>query len=1056
MARLVSYKDPGYDDIEARVTASLGLPDGLLGAIRTKGEKSNADQVSSAGARSVYQVIPATRRAAIDRWGIDPYVSAENAAEVAGRLLKENLDRANGDVAEAVAQYHAGTNPKARGPVNRAYVARVTGQVQQAAAKRPVAVPARVLESYNSGQMTAAQAQSFKKAIDAGQVTLPEGAQLNPNVKVQANPGASLVPPRVVQNYSDPGSSMTNAQRDLIDRDIAAGTLRLPEGAQLVRPPNPADRSFAENMGRGVRNIATGVGAVGDIAAGALNATINLGSMAVGGDPLLSTSPFRDIANNASDAAGLKAPETRIDRLVAAGSEGAVGGMTGAGAGAALAGLPGAVGATGRMLSAAPILDTVSGATSGVSSEVAAQNGAGPIGQLVAGLAGGVVPVGAVGAARAVAPKARVVVRDTPREVILDDAGKLTDEGREIAAREGVTADELAEAYDAPEPQMVRTYAGKDYPVEVIDPTPVVDAEGVPHIKVRGEDGAEGFVPQNEVREGSGFGPRVEEPSPAAVVDEAAPAPAQETPGQAAPETPTATARVQEAQSLGVDLTRGQATNDPALQARENDLAATQTPEGQQVQQHLDRQKVAIKEAADTFQAKLGDTSLTATERGEAVKVGLRDLFSQGKAGVTAAYGKLRDMVAELGDNSKGLIDLDTAPLRAGVLDLLADDTVKPEIRNGLTQIAAKYGIIGQDARHIPETGKTIVKVMDDEGNLVNGPSFSGRVEPLTLANAEKFRQRLNDLYDKLANRNPQEGLKRILDDAAEAAAERAAKEGFGDVGKQAKVARDEFKDVKKTFESGDVIDKLVSWKKGQPGTEAINPEAVFTLISGKGPGALTNIRKMKAVLLSSPTAASRAAWRAIQAHEVAELFRKATVHNTNMGDLGFGKISGSKLNTEIQKFGVDKLRTILDPADFDHLMKIKRVAMAADIPLPGTTNPSGSGHVVARLLGNMAGRLSGLSSIPGVGPGIAVVESVVKQAKALATTKETVKGVTEFTPEAAKAADAPREAAKSPGQAAQDFLDLASSERLLAPLLAATQGQQRASQEQASERQAP
>jgi soluble lytic murein transglycosylase-like protein len=56
-----------------------GLPTGMLSSIITHGERSNADQVSEAGARTVAQIIPPTRKAAIEKYGIDAYLSPENA-----------------------------------------------------------------------------------------------------------------------------------------------------------------------------------------------------------------------------------------------------------------------------------------------------------------------------------------------------------------------------------------------------------------------------------------------------------------------------------------------------------------------------------------------------------------------------------------------------------------------------------------------------------------------------------------------------------------------------------------------------------------------------------------------------------------------------------------------------------------------------------------------------------------------------------------------------------------------------------------------------------------
>lgn len=120
-----SYRDPQYAALDASNEQKLGLPPGMLQAIRTDGERTNADRVSSAGARTPYQVTPSTRKLVISKYGIDPYLSPANASEVAGLLLKESLDRNKGDAESAVREYHGGTNRDNWGKQNEAYWSRV-------------------------------------------------------------------------------------------------------------------------------------------------------------------------------------------------------------------------------------------------------------------------------------------------------------------------------------------------------------------------------------------------------------------------------------------------------------------------------------------------------------------------------------------------------------------------------------------------------------------------------------------------------------------------------------------------------------------------------------------------------------------------------------------------------------------------------------------------------------------------------------------------------------------------------------------------------------------
>lgn len=125
-----SFDDPAYDAADSSAAATAGIDPILLRSVRTRGEKSNADQVSSKGATTPYQFIPATRKAILDKYGIDVTLNPENASLGAAYLLKEGMDRNGGDASAAVAEYHGGLDRSQHGPINRAYVERVMGGAQ--------------------------------------------------------------------------------------------------------------------------------------------------------------------------------------------------------------------------------------------------------------------------------------------------------------------------------------------------------------------------------------------------------------------------------------------------------------------------------------------------------------------------------------------------------------------------------------------------------------------------------------------------------------------------------------------------------------------------------------------------------------------------------------------------------------------------------------------------------------------------------------------------------------------------------------------------------------
>jgi hypothetical protein len=228
-----SYTDPIYAVADQTASATVGIPNGWLQNIRTKGEKSNADQVSSAGAQTPYQITPTTRQAILDQTGVDPYLNPNNAAYGAAYLLKQAADRNGGNTVLATAEYMGGTDQSAWGPKTMAYVKRVTGSspnnpnatpsfmqtgpdtsgssqpsnpYQLAAAPDTSSLGsgmpntpdpnapslAKVVSAYQSGQMAPQDAAAFEADVNAGKVLLPRGVSLNaPDTGNQA-PGTML------------------------------------------------------------------------------------------------------------------------------------------------------------------------------------------------------------------------------------------------------------------------------------------------------------------------------------------------------------------------------------------------------------------------------------------------------------------------------------------------------------------------------------------------------------------------------------------------------------------------------------------------------------------------------------------------------------------------------------------------------------------------------------------------------------------------------------------------------------------------------------------------
>jgi hypothetical protein len=695
-------------------SSSSDLPTGLLASIRTRGERSNADQVSSAGAKTVYQVIPSTRAAFKDKYGVDAYASPRDAAMVAGLHLRDSLQRNGGDQRAAVGEYVGGTDRKNWGRTVDGYVRRVTGAGTRAGGKSTfdrVAAQAqtgpsleKVYEAYRSGKMSPQERAAYENAVINGQVVM------RPGWKIDRKPSAPVLPQNLIDAYNSRRMDDDPEGRQMVEQAVARGEARLPEGVRLVKP---AARTFGEEVGIGTRGIMEGAGGLVDVVAGPLNATIN----ALPGHQGLDVQPFRHLAASGADALDLAHPESPSEQRNAAVVEGGTQGLLTAGAGLAVAPLEGAAGAAGKALAASPLLDTISGAASGGAQESARQAGAGPVAQIAAGLVGGALPVGVAGAASRIrAPRSLAeTVATTPREAVIDEAGNLTPHGQEVATHHSATPAEIHEAYEAP-PAVREATAN-----EQVAPTRAREAaEGR-------RNGTSTPNPSPNRRRNPPFGPpkRSRRPRPPCRPRTRRPrnaAHAQRAGRWRCRLPATALARVKAGEEVGVDYSRGQATKSFDIQDTEQRLRNSNGPAGEQMRQFVANQVEQVKAAVADFRKGFGDTTATPEERGAAVQDAVRELRANGQKGVTALYKQARD----LGQS----VPLDPAPIREAYDRLMVEANVPDKVKAELTQEMARYGLIGK-AEGTAENGVTTVKLAGDpEG----GRKITSTVSPTACA----------------------------------------------------------------------------------------------------------------------------------------------------------------------------------------------------------------------------------------------------------------------------------------------------------------------------------
>lgn len=240
-----SYNDPRWDELEAAFGQKHGVPPELLASIRTYGERSNSDQVSSAGARSVYQIIPETRASIIKKHGIDPYLSDANAVEGAALLLRESLDRNNGDPIAAAGEYHGGPDRSRWGPINAAYRKRVAQGLQHYASLDTAATDAPaeptindLMDDYRSGKMAPEAKADFEADVRNGLLAIP--ARFYDEV---AGPQPEEATPDLVEAYQS-GKMSPEARADF-ESDVNAGLLILPQ-QQVQQKPDDFSAAFAD------------------------------------------------------------------------------------------------------------------------------------------------------------------------------------------------------------------------------------------------------------------------------------------------------------------------------------------------------------------------------------------------------------------------------------------------------------------------------------------------------------------------------------------------------------------------------------------------------------------------------------------------------------------------------------------------------------------------------------------------------------------------------------------------------------------------------------------
>ncbi|MBF3825410.1 hypothetical protein ISF98_29150 [Burkholderia pseudomallei] len=494
----VSYKDPAYDQADQAAASAIGIPVQLLTNIRTKGEKSNADQISSAGAATPYQIIPSTRAMILKQTGVDPWLNPQSAAYGAAYLLKQSMDRNGGNPVMATAEYIGGTDRSAWGPQTKAYVRRVAGmspdhpdannpyavqalpgigmspgalqstpQGFQPSTSNPYAVaplpnigaapgalesgPSALqmaYDAYQSGRMSPEDSAQFEQDVQAGRIILPQGSTVAAPKQPAQQPHpapAQTVPQQVVDAFNAGKMSPQDAQQ--FSADVQSGSILLPQGAKL--DPVPQSQGVAGDVGRQLgltaRDTIQGIGSTAGIIYDPIAAVINKAGAMVGHNPAIA--PLGAQAAGLANRLGLPQPQGALERGVNAATQGAVEAAGSIAPAGAATKLPGIVGQIGEMFGADAGKQVAAMAAGQAASQHANDAGYSPAVQAAIGMGTTMLTLGGAQALEGMAGKAQPAVNDLAQRLYASSrAGGDEAAAGARAAERGVAATPEASA----------------------------------------------------------------------------------------------------------------------------------------------------------------------------------------------------------------------------------------------------------------------------------------------------------------------------------------------------------------------------------------------------------------------------------------------------------------------------------------------------------------------------------------------------------------------------------------------------------------------------------
>ncbi len=454
---------------------------------------------------------------------------------------------------------------------------------------------------------------------------------------------------------------------------------------------------------------------------------------------------------------------------------------------------------------------------------------------------------------------------------------------------------------------------------------------------------------------------------------------------------PVSATRLARAQEQGIDLTSGQARQDFALQKQANLLEGLTTEEANIARAERKRQQGQVTGSVDKFIGQFGAglRQVPKDEQGAAIKAAINSVRDRSRREVSDLYQAAeREVGAQIPVQIEGLAD--------DVFFDIVERGAEPGTERALTNALAKFGLIGE------KTGQKGANTLVD----FNGQTITvrGDVTPLTLSNSEAFRKLMNKSFPSDRTGVVAGAIGRLddaIEDTLEASGEGLARqEAF-------EAARGAFAQFKTDFSAKDIVDDLISFKKGTRTPRLDNSVIVEKIFRAKN--SAENIIRVKNVLLATTrdekaNAAGRVAWREFQQAGVDDLFQRAISRDTRGDDI---IISGAKLNSAINAVGELALRKLLTKGQFVSLKNLQSAVGDATIPIPRTLNPSESGTTVVDAMIKFTG------AFPIAREGVRIAQRQAAKSQREAATRQVLSDIQNARPAAQRGQITPEQLAR-------------------------------------------